>query len=122
MSVEDLVVTTARKMKLELENAQLRTRIAELERQARMLREVLQRAGETLLDPPYYERMPDWITEALTQTAKAGERWEAMCKVVEAARDYMEKHKAYKYGDQDRWESQVKLQKALAALERGASE
>ena len=45
-------------------------------------------------------------------------RWEAMQKVVEAAKEYMEAHKAW-HGEENRFNKMVWLKDALAALEGG---
>ena len=60
-------------------------RARELEAQAAVMREALERAGEVLLDPVYFETIPDWITKALT--AEAGkEMLERMRKLEEENR------------------------------------
>jgi len=56
----------------------------ELRAQVAVMREALERAGEALLDPPYYASVPEWITEALSPSA--GKEWlERVQKLEEVA-------------------------------------
>lgn len=46
---------------------QAQAALTEAEAREAGLRDALKRAGEALLDPPYYSVLPDWITNALSQ-------------------------------------------------------
>jgi len=66
---------------------QLRAQLQQAEAREAALQEALQRAGEALLDPMYYDKVPDWITDVLSSPSQPS-RYREMEKIVVAARKY----------------------------------
>lgn len=98
-------------------------RCMELEAQVAQMMDALQNVDDSLENEGVWndEVFVSWeVKNAIKQARKMAlpVRWEAIQKVVEAAKEYMEAHKAW-HGEENRFNKMVGLKDALAALEGG---
>lgn len=98
-------------------------RCMDLEAQVAQMMEALEDVDDSLENEGVWndEVFVSWeVKNAIKQARKMAlpVRWEAIQKVVEAAKEYMEAHKAW-HGEENRFNKMVGLKDALAALEGG---